>query len=121
MKKVILLIFFTTLLSCSSDDNNTEGSKNSFSPPAWIQGTWFVEGDYGAFKFTNNDFCAINFNMTSCYGQNPVIIIKETKSATDYKFDVTAGTVTSSYHFRKISSTQIQYVDNLLDQILTKK
>ena len=133
MKKVILLIFFTTLLSCSSDDNNSKDSKNSFNPPAWIQGRWINNEIIPlGFKFSKNDVCNIQYTTDLCIKaaldiyngtQAQISIDEEIKSDTEYKFSYTVQGTTINYHFIKVAPTKIQEVlaDPNGDLLYTKK
>ena len=115
MKKLILLTTLFAILSCSSSDDKAANSNTtSINPPAWIQGTWKDKDNFEGFKFTNNDFCIISsagyVTTTDCFGKSlPVMNLKETINNTDYILEITLGSATFKYHFKKISATKIQW------------
>jgi hypothetical protein len=130
MKKSILLLILIFFIACSSEDSSS--NKSSFNPPEWIQGTWKDTDNFDGFKFTNNGFCTIMFGggsltLINCFPILPGITVQETTiSNTDYVFDITISPTPSSttifhYHFKKISATKIQQIDDVFEGIYTKQ
>ncbi len=132
MKKLFFFLSFVTLLSCSSSDDNSN-NKLEFHPPAWIQGTWMqiINGQaFNGYKFTSNNVC-IKLSPTTeqCYKEmldsynnsvaNPTIS-EPIISSTEYKFSFTMQGSTQTYHFRKISNTEIEWISTY-DIPLTKQ
>lgn len=130
MKKLLLILTIAVLLvSCSSSDDSSNNNSH-LNPPNWIQGTWvqYVSEDsdiiFGGFKFTSNDFCVVtNYgNQETCFGQVFFAPPTETITNTEYKFTINIGQILNSYHFIKISDTQIKYENNDgIERIYTKK
>lgn len=126
MKKMLLVLFSTALLfgcSSSSDDTNSSNS-NRLNPPSWIQGTWVFDypnntdpSDGIAFcKLTSNDYCVLTSNMQICLvSGDPVgaYQYEETITNNEYKFVMSSkfGGISTNYHFIKVSSTKIQYIN----------
>ena len=72
MKKTILiLVAIVAMIACGKSDSNGTGgggsySTGKFSPPTWIQGSWFKDNtkQYG-YAFKANDFCQITMGATN--------------------------------------------------------
>ncbi|OYQ35082.1 hypothetical protein CHU92_11245 [Flavobacterium cyanobacteriorum] len=118
--KNLLFIFTFLLMSCSGSDDNSStnnGNQNFFNPPSWIQGRWmgFADGiNTGmGFKFTSDNWCVITGNSTYCWKEvmeapGQTATATEQVSDTDYIVTITTSNTTNVYHFRKVSTTQIQ-------------
>ncbi|HCN48172.1 MAG TPA: hypothetical protein DIT10_03630 [Chryseobacterium sp.] len=130
-------LFLTALIAvsfvnCSNDDDNSTYQQNNpittqyFHPPTWIQGSWKV-GNTSYYKFTNDDFIyVINgtsykaiLTQTASNGQTAKV--DETITDADYNFVITAGSSSGSYKFKKVSSTQIQWVNGVNNITLDKE
>jgi len=122
MKKLILLLSFLTLLSCSSSDDDSNGSKSSYSPPIWIQGTWGVKsnlsGDKPMYKFSADNVCQITSVSSICWKetiqQTPNVLSgsdKSTSTTYEANFIATKGASTITLSFEKISATQIKWIN----------
>lgn len=119
MKQLILLSTLFLLFSCSSDDSSSVNNPtNSFNPPAWIQGTWLytVDGITGStgYRFKPNDFCALSSISEGCLSGQPYIEINEEIISDDeYKFQYGYGGTTHYFHFKKTSSNNMVFIDEL--------
>lgn len=124
MKKIIglIIIIAFSLTACSSSDNNSDNNNSSINPPNWIQGTWLGEIDginSGiGFKFTSEDFCTVLGSQTSCF-MEPVkqsqglITVNEQIDNENYVISINSNnTITTTFHFRKYSETEIQVVQS---------
>ncbi|WP_265131742.1 hypothetical protein [Chryseobacterium oranimense] len=130
-------LFLTALIavsfvSCSNNDDDSTSQQNIptttqyFHPPTWIQGSWKVSNT-SYYKFTNDDFIyVINgtsykaiLTQTASNGQTAKV--DETITDTDYNFVITAGTSSGSYKFKKVSSTQIQWLNGVNNITLDKE
>jgi hypothetical protein len=129
LKPFIALLFTVLIVSCSSDSDDNSNSNNQINPPSWIQGTWINEFDTGGFRFTADDLCVITGNLQQCYKQileqtDGTVVEEEVDEViTDelYFIEFTlAGSVTT-YEFEKVSDTEIRYVDDISNPILTKQ
>lgn len=135
MKKTLflpLLAFSILTLNCSGNDEDSTPQQNNpvttqyFHPPSWIQGSWKVSNT-SYYKFTNDDFIyVINgtsykaiLTQTASNGQTAKV--DETITDTDYNFVITAGTSSGSYKFKKVSSTQIQWLNGVNNITLDKE
>lgn len=135
MKKTLflpLLAFSILTLNCSGNDEDSTPQQNNpvttqyFHPPIWIQGSWKVSNT-SYYKFTNDDFIyVINGTsykailiQTASNGQTAKV--DETITDTDYNFVITAGTSSGSYKFKKVSSTQIQWLNGVNNITLDKE
>lgn len=122
MKKISIIILLILVCSCSNSDDNTNSFNSDFNPPSWIQGTWGVVDttiDYkqGLFKFTNNDFFNVLFNIEISQkeqieqyrklGTNSIVTEEITNSV--YNFSIKTNYVTTTYKFKKIDATHISY------------
>ncbi|RTY85511.1 hypothetical protein [Flavobacterium sp. RSP15] len=115
MKKLLFVFTALLLLSCSSssDDDN---SSNLFNPPSWIQGTW--SNEILGVVFKKNDFCTRSSNLEVCLNEHLIatkklgvsVTIDEDISGSEYKFSYTIQGLTSYFHFKKITSTEIELV-----------
>jgi len=131
MKKLLLLFCVTLLCACSGDDSNsttTDNSEHYFHPPAWIQGTWSVDGQGSKLKFTTDDFCTITTADTNCYQEDltlhhtgTVVSVDETITPTQYKAVIRIGNTVSTYDLRKGTDTTIEWVDTDLSSITLTK
>jgi hypothetical protein len=129
MKAIIFSIVLTLLISCSSDNNSNNSSNNTIDPPSWIQGNWYLEGEFGGsttgYSFKSNDFCLIVFNTQTCFSlySDPTISaggifkIEELISDNEYKISITQINTTTTYHFKKISSTKIEWINDPLGDL----
>lgn len=138
MKRQLFLALSLTLslltVNCSSsnnDDDNTPTSPQTsnpqvtpyFHPPVWIQGTWGVSNSTTAqkiYKFTTEDFVMLvtgaEQSMTGIINSTPKgASTSELINENEYKFSINykaTGTV-QSFEFKKVSTTQIQWKDNV--------
>lgn len=133
MKKVLFTLFIgMTFIGCSNSDDDSKVQQNTtvqyFHPVSWIQGTWIITGTTTSyFRFTNEDFILLTpytsykaiLEQTASTGQTAKV--DETITNTDYNFVITAGASSGSYKFKKISSTQIQWVNGLNNITLDKE
>jgi hypothetical protein len=68
-----------------------------------------------------------SLTLINCFPILPGITVQETTiSNTDYVFDITISPTPSSttifhYHFKKISATKIQQIDDVFEGIYTKQ
>jgi hypothetical protein len=121
MKKSILVFVILSsivLTSCKKDTTSSEQSgSQGFNPPSWIIGTWVDQNDAG-FHFTTDDIYVVfpNVNEISTLQgiQGRDYEINETTTDSSYEFIITYHDTNSSetWHFNKLSDTQIQYIDN---------
>ncbi len=125
MKKTLLLFAIAILVSCSSDDESTNSKNSSINPPNWIQGKWFQENNgtidkNTGYTFKKNDFCLNVFNTETCFGvtTNPTISaggfvkIEELVNDNEYKISIIQDNSTLTYHFKKISATKIEWLND---------
>ena len=97
------------------DDNNGNSGVGStkLSPPAWIQGSWGVEG-YVLYKFTTNDVVIGSVSLKTTYVDHPGLTysFKETKTDALYEIKVTAKavgeTAAGTLSFKKGDGTYIE-------------
>lgn len=116
MKKVVFLFSLFALLSCSSSDESTNNS--DFNPPTWIQGTWKY-GDSGVgFKFSSNNIYVLTppseqslqglVDLARNGGQ--ATSVEETTLNTSYSAKMNFyGGQSTTYTFKKLSDTKIEY------------
>lgn len=124
MKKLLLFactIAFT--VACSSNDDNSSNNSNNnanITPPAWIQGTWLMEGSQNfGYKFYSNDICQTQLTSDVCMketinlyqGYQAVTNVTQQISDTEYKCIITISGQKVNYHFQKISATTIKDVN----------
>ena len=109
-------------VACSKKNNGDGGGKSgSFSPPAWVQGSWGVaEGGVGPelFKFTSNDvlMSGVSLKNYTASGVSGSVTISETKK-TDNLYEITMKvkatgheTVSGFWSFKKGSDgTYIEF------------
>ena len=97
------------------DDNNGNSGVGStkLSPPAWIQGSWGVEG-YVLYKFTTNDVVIGSVSLKTTYVDHPGLTysFKETKTDALYEIKVMAKavgeTAAGTLSFKKGDGTYIE-------------
>lgn len=121
MKKIALfttLILSIILTSCSSDSDGNSSSSININPPAWIQGTWWEEGQVSGFKFTSNDIITLFSNTQQ--SQRELLELGESagetvsasdESTSDYysvELNFPAGQ-TVIYSFNKLTDNQINW------------
>jgi len=125
----IMAVSFT---NCSGSDDDSTSQQNNpitnqyFHPPTWIQGSWKV-GNTSYYKFTNDDFIYVMngtsykaiLTQTASNGQTAKV--DETITETDYNFTITAGASSGTYKFKKISTSQIQWLNGVNNVILDKE
>jgi hypothetical protein len=134
MKKAILLLIVITFVSCSSDESTGSSNKTSINPPAWIQGTWLSSYNNtstgSGFKFSKDDLCLVVSNtLSSCnketlsvYNNSIFTNVDETISDSEYIIIITISSVITTYHFKKISNSKIEWVvDNGFQNLYTKQ
>lgn len=114
MKKFFLILPFVALFSCSESDNNSSVApdEHSINPPSWIQGTWLNQefldaGISSGFKFASDNFCTVLYTNTTCYKEQP-LQFNEISTTTSYEIVLTGSGTGVTYHFTKISNTQIE-------------
>lgn len=130
MRKIIGLILSITFLfsSCSSSDDDNSGNNGSgINPPDWIQGTWLLEepNPTAGYRFTNDDFCLIVISQQTCFKEsisqtnNSGATTNVNEEITDnrYSIEITLGTQIVTYEFSKISSTEIEWVNDPLGDL----
>ena len=124
MKQLIFVSLIFLFISCSSDsDESQSNTANQITPPSWIQGTWSQRigspNDYTylpTFRFKPNDFCSLNSNIETCFGNsiqqsNGGVTSSQVINENEYKLTITInGSQTTTYHFLKINDTKIEYV-----------
>lgn len=108
-------------VGCSGrdEDKSTNQQTQYFHPPAWIQGTWKIEGTTTPwFTFTNDDFIqdgagSMSYKNTlqqaAASGQQAKVV--ETITSDIYDFDIYVGGSNGKYQFKKISATKIEWVN----------
>lgn len=127
MKKILLFTLLLCFISCSSSDEGIN-NQSSISPPDWIQGTWLLDGTASelGFKFTSNDFCVIVLsNLESCFNEQldqtsnagGTTNVSETITDNNYTIEITLISQTVTYQFEKVSSTQIEWINDPLGDL----
>lgn len=121
MKKTILiLVAIVAMIACGKSDSNGTGgggsySTGKFSPPAWIQGSWFKDNtkQYG-YAFKANDFCQITMGATNCFMEKdlPVTDIKDQKTNQIYKISYKISSYEHTYMFEKMNNNEIKVTHN---------
>lgn len=127
MKKIIYLFITLLLISCSNNEVVDGSSKSTtINPPFWIQGYWLMEVSAGevtdlqGVKATKDDFYLTQIgsgNSMKTLVSNTLLsrgtaVVDELASDTEYKLNVKLnGMSFPQYHFKKISSTKIQFFD----------
>ena len=132
MKNIFILVIASLLvLNCSKNDSNSSSSIQ-INPPAWIQGTWLLEGSPGVdagWRFTSNDFIIIQAGFEiSQRGQLETILesgedVSANDESTDNTYTVTSNFLagqTTIYSFTRISDTEISW-DRVPNSIYTKQ
>ncbi|MGY5848115.1 hypothetical protein ACW6QP_11950 [Salegentibacter sp. HM20] len=129
MKRLIILLILMTI-GCSADNENNES--NIINPPAWLHGTWLVEGsttgDNGV-KFTSNDVILIQpiidlshrklIQDSRDLGQEIEVI--ETISDVNYSLHLDfQNAPTVKLEFSKLSPNEITW-DQVPNSILVKQ
>lgn len=136
MKKILGFILLLTILftSCSSNDDDSRMSNFEINPPDWIQGTWMLEEENQAsgYKFVNDDFCIISILQQTCHKEllsqsnssGVLTSVNEEITENSYLIEMTLGGQIFTYEFIKISSNQIEWLNNpfgdLTELIYTK-
>jgi len=137
MKKIILNFFLILLFSgCSSpiDDSNPKNA-SSINPPNWVQGTWLLEDSNltSGYRFTNDDFCSVLLSGQNCFKESIRLInnsgaitnVKEVITDNSYSIEITLGSQVITYNFKKVSLTQIEWINDplgdLIETIYTKQ
>ena len=137
MKKIFLFVVaLAGIISCSksSDDKGNNGTENidnqittTYSPPAWIIGTW--EGTYVSYIFESNRFCIKpkiglkNCSTTKGYAKG----VEQKKIAADTYYIkmllVENTTTVIGGTFKKLSATQIGWLNpnGEVEETYTKK
>lgn len=119
MKRLLLLLVTVSMFSCSSDDSDENQQSGRFlNPPAWLHGTW--KNDISGFAFKEHDFCTVSNNSEICIDQSlqassTVTTVSSSEpiiSDTEYRFSYTISGSTSSFHFRKVSNSIIEFVNS---------
>lgn len=134
MKTLRIILSITIclfLISCDKDDSINGEKQGSLSPPNWIIGTWGSEIYKVVFSKNNVIFTAhgsststtINFKELD---KDPTELIENVKTKNEYVFGTRThlygSWVDITYKFRKISSTQIEYMsDDIIRGVLYKK
>ena len=110
---IVCLAVSMMFASCKDDDNGSGGKSTKLSPPAWIQGSWGVEG-YAIFKFTADDVVIGGVSLKTTYVdyQGLTYSFKETKTNAHYEIKVTAKaageTAAATLSFKKGDGTYIE-------------
>jgi len=130
-KKTLLILTLVLLASCSSDNEDSNSNNNSINPPDWIQGSWFQEDNgtidkNNGYTFKKNDFCLNVFNTQTCFGANysigtqvnAIIKIEEVKNDIEYKISIIQNNSTLVYHFKKITATKIEWINDPLGDLV---
>jgi|AntRauTorckE5430_2_1112549.scaffolds.fasta_scaffold17294_2 hypothetical protein len=124
MKKILGFILLLTILftSCSSNDDDSRMSNFEINPPDWIQGTWMLEEENQAsgYKFKNDDFCIISILRQTCHKEllsqsnssGVLTSVNEEITENSYLIEMTLGGQIFTYEFIKISSNQIEWLNN---------
>jgi len=124
MKKILGFILLLTILftSCSSNDDDSRMSNFEINPPDWIQGTWMLEEENQAsgYKFVNDDFCIISILQQTCHKEllsqsnssGVLTSVNEEITENSYLIEMTLGGQIFTYEFIKISSNQIEWLNN---------
>lgn len=116
MKKLLLILTFAILfVSCSSSDDNSKNNSH-LNPPNWIQGTWAVVYTDPVIiqpfcKFTSDNFCTIASNQEICLTTNEHTTVTQNPTDASFSFSYTTQGQTSSFTFRKITDTEIEYIN----------
>lgn len=132
MKNVFLFLSCFLLLSCSSSDDNNPVNSLSVNPPSWTHGTWLIEsqGISTGLKFTSSDICSVTLQTSTCHVEqfqvfsqhgSDVSINEPLSSETEYKADFTIDGNTVTYHVKKVSATQMNWINTSGTITLTKK
>lgn len=133
MKKTVLILSAVLAFSCSGSDDNNNVNPNvvDINPPAWIQGTWLLEGSpvQSGFRFTSDDVCINSLGMYACnkeslemyQGTQVNIEVDEEISDTDYSVEITIGSNTTTFNFKKVSATQIKWINSPAQANYTKQ
>lgn len=132
MKHFLFLMTAFLMLNCSSSDDNDNLTPNtvSLNPPTWIQGTWLLESNSveSGFRFTSDDVCINTLGMYACnkesiemyQGTQVNTEVYEEISDTDYSVEITIGSNTTVFKFKKVSDTQIKWVNSPAQANYTK-
>lgn len=110
MKKVTFLVLIVLVIlgltSCS------DKVINSFSPPAWIQGTW--DADYISYTFTSKNITTYSFgiplDLSKAYLNNPACKVYENKNNSEYSIKIDMGKEGKiELHFKKLNDKSIAH------------
>lgn len=133
MKKTVLILSSALALGCSGsdDNNNVNPTVVSINPPAWIQGTWLLEGSsvQSGFRFTSDDVCINSLGMYACNKESLEMYqdtqvntrVNEEISDTEYSVEITIGSNITAFEFKKVSTTQIKWVNSPAQGNYTKQ
>lgn len=125
MKNLLYIVTLFLIFSCSSSDDSSKDTTNGdFHPPTWIQGTYKQEGSTATiglgFKFSSEDFCVQLMGGTEQCQQGMISLIRqgggtatveESISDTTYSAKMnTPGGQSTTYSFKKVSNTVIEYI-----------
>ena len=122
MKKISILLLLVLVCSCSKSDDSGNSGSTSINPPAWIHGIWIQENSTvgNGYIFTNKDFLlkgsgwgntsfASSVELTNASGGNASV--HETITSNSYNIDIDLGVQIHIYHFNKISTTKIEWMN----------
>ena len=133
MKKIVLILSAVLAFGCSGSDDsdNVNPTVVNINPPAWIQGTWLLEGNsvQSGFRFTSDDVCINSLGMYACnkeslemyQGTQVNTNVNEEISDTEYSVEITVGSNTTTFEFKKVSATQIKWVNSPAQANYTKQ
>lgn len=133
MKTIVLILSAVLAFGCSGSDDSDNANLTvvSLNPPVWIQGTWLLEGSsvQSGFRFTSDDVCINSLGMYACnkeslemyQGTQVNTDVNEEISDTEYSVEITVGSNTTAFEFKKVSATQIKWVNSPAQANYTKQ
>jgi hypothetical protein len=121
MKKLLSILLIAFLVSCSSSDSEESSTEPTVKtttlirPPAWIQGTWKYVNSSGTVKYNGFTFYKEWFTKYTDKAngyQSGEYVVEEKFTDTSYDVKLILGNTTQwEFHFIKISSTQIKWLN----------
>lgn len=114
-------------LGCASSDDSSSSNLSTINPPDWIEGTWLLEepNQASGFRFADDDFCSVVLSAQNCFKESIRLTenagsannVVEVVADDSYSIEITMASQTVTYKFKKLSDTQIEWVNDPLGEL----